>query len=339
MKMAACVRMYFEDYLPRIKGASTETIKNYRDAFTLFLKFSSRYHSLPVKALELEGVDPSLIFSFLDWLENERGNTSRTRNNRLATLKSFAKMIRLMLPEHIPIADAILNIPQKKTGKKLVGYLEHDDMMKVFDAVDMRKKEGFRDYAILNLLYDSGARASEIAGLNIDWFDADKKTLAILGKGDRYRMIRLWPKTVGLLECYIAEHRPEPRPAWRKRLFVNQRREEFTRHGIRRLCRKYLEKSLTAKQMKNLNPAHSFRHSCAVNLLLSGASLTDIKHHLGHENLNSTMVYLHLNISRKKEIQKKFIEYTQSRLKQDEKLDELIDWENKSETLKWLDSL
>jgi integrase/recombinase XerD len=339
MNLSACVRTYFEDYLNRIKGASPETIKNYRDAFSLFLRFSSEYYSTPVGELTLEGVTPALIFSFLDWLEKERGNTARTRNNRLAALKSFARMIRLLHAEHVRIADMILNIPQKKTGKKLVGYLQHEDMVKVFDSVDLKKKEGFRDYAILNLLYDSGARASEIARLNIDWFDPDKKKLAILGKGERYRMIGLWPKTTGLLECYIADHRPEPKPAWRKRLFVNQRLEEFTRHGIRRLCKKYLEKSLPAKQLKNLNPAHSFRHSCAVNLLLSGASLTDIKNHLGHENLNSTMIYLHLNITRKKEIQKKFIEYTESRLKQDEKIDELIDWENKTETLKWLDSL
>ncbi len=339
MRMSDCVRMYFEDWLPRIKGASPETTKNYRSAFSLFLKFSSKYHSTPVKDLALEDIEPALVFSFLDWLEAERGNTPRTRNHRLAALKSLAKMIRVLLPEHMPITDTIGNVPQKKTGKKLVGYLQHEDMTKVFAGVDLKKKEGFRDYAILDLLYDSGARASEIAGLNVDWFDPEKKTLAILGKANRYRMIRLWPKTVGLLERYIADHRPKPKPAWRERLFVNQRLEEFSRHGIRRICKKYLEKSIPAKQLKNLNPAHSFRHSCAVNLLLSGASLTDIKNRPGHENLNSTMVYLHLNIGRKKEIQKKFIEYTESRLKQDEKIDELIDWENKTETLKWLDSL
>jgi integrase len=100
-----------------------------------------------------------------------------------------------------------------------------------------------------------------------------------------------------------------------------------------------LEKSLDSKQLKYINPAHSFRHSCAVNLLLSGASLTDIKNHLGHEKLESTMIYLHLNLQKKKEIQKRFIEYTRSSLGDDPVLNELLDWEKKEEVLGWLDTL
>uniref|UniRef100_UPI0005EB365F tyrosine-type recombinase/integrase n=1 Tax=Desulfonatronovibrio magnus TaxID=698827 RepID=UPI0005EB365F len=91
-------------------------------------------------------------------------------------------------------------------------------------------------------------------------------------------------------------------------------------------------------KIRELNPVHCFRHSCAINMLNSGYSLTDIKNHLGHENLQSTMVYLKLDLTRKKELQKKFIEYTQNQIK-DEKLDELINWENEQETLNWLDSL
>lgn len=339
MSLPDCIHQYFDVYLPRIKGASQDTIKTYRDAFALFLKFTANYQSLPIKHLELDHLTPSLIFAFLDHLETERHNTSRTRNNRLAALKSLAKMIRLLFPEHLVTAEMILNIPQKRYRKKLIGYLNHDEILKVFKSVDLKRKEGFRDYTILNLLYDSGARATEIARLNLDYVDPVNRTLAILGKGDRYRLIRLWPRTVDLLECYIRKHRVPAQPCYQKRLFINQRGEEFTRHGIYHLCRKYLMKSLTAKQRRNLNPVHSFRHSCAVNLLLSGDSLTDIKNHLGHENLNSTMAYLHLNVNRKKQIQKLFLEYTNSRLKNDAQIDELIDWENKTETLNWLDSL
>ncbi len=97
--------------------------------------------------------------------------------------------------------------------------------------------------------------------------------------------------------------------------------------------------NVSAKRLNDLSPAHSFRHSCAVNMLSSGASLTEIKNHLGHENLESTMVYLKLNLSRKRQVQKKFVEYTQSILSDDPKIEKLIDWENKEETLNWLDSL
>jgi integrase/recombinase XerD len=144
------------------------------------------------------------------------------------------------------------------------------EIKKVFNAVDLSKKEGMRDYTILHLLFDTGARASEIATLNLDYFDHQNKTLAILGKGNRYRLINLWPKTASLIKEYILNYRIDPKPIYFNRLFVNQRKMELTRHGINRLCKKYLSKALSQKRIKNLSPVHSFRHSCAVNMLASG---------------------------------------------------------------------
>lgn len=248
-------------------------------------------------------------------------------------------MIRLMYPEQKDVANRILNIPPKRTQKILIGFLSQEEILKVFEAVNLRKKEGFRDYAILHLLFDSGARASEITTLNLDYFDSSQRTLSILGKGNRYRIVELWPKTAQLINSYIANYRANPKPLYRNRLFINQRGEELTRHGIHRLCRKYLSMILPEKRLKDLNPAHSFRHSCAMNLLRSGKAITDIKNHLGHENLQSTMVYLQMDLSRRQEVQKKFIEYTKSILTSDPKINELIDWENKEKTLAWLDTL
>jgi integrase/recombinase XerD len=339
MKLTICIHQYFDQYLPRIKGASNETLNSYRDAFTLFLSFASQHLAVATKELKIENLTPDLIFAFLDHLENHRNNGARTRNSRLAAIRSLSKMIRLMYPEYRETAELMLNIPQKRYRKRLIGYLTPDEILKVFQSVDLKKKQGVRNYTILHLLYDSGARASELATLKIDYFDPKKRTLAILGKGNRYRLIELWPKTTKLLVRYIKYYRANPKPLYTDRLFINQRGEEFTRHGIYRICKKYLAMSVSAKRFKDLSPAHSFRHSCAVNMLSAGASLTEIKNHLGHENLESTMVYLKLNLSRKKQVQKKFVEYTQSILSDDPKIEELIDWENKEETLNWLDSL
>ncbi|MBS3779900.1 MAG: tyrosine-type recombinase/integrase [Desulfovermiculus sp.] len=157
-------------------------------------------------------------------------------------------------------------------------------------------------------------------------------------KGSRYRQIKLWPKTTQLLSMYIQKYRLKPKPMHQDVLFLNQRRQGFTRHGIYRLCQKYLLLALGEDKLKGLNPVHCFRHSCAIYMLGTGHSLTDIKNHLGHENLQSTMIYLKMDISRKRELQKSFIVYTQN-LTQDEKLDELLDWENEQETLNWLDTL
>ena len=203
----------------------------------------------------------------------------------------------------------------------------------------MKHKDGFRDYTLLHTLFDTGARASEIAAVNLDYFDVQNKTLIILGKGNAYRQIPLSLKTAELLDQYINHFRRSPKPLYRQRLFINQRGEEFTRYGIYRLCKKYLSKVLPPKRLALLNAAHSFRHGCAVSRLYSGESLTDIKNRLGHERLQSTMTYLKLDLSHKREVQKRLIEHTQSHLKFDPKLEEALDWENSEKTLAWLDSL
>ena len=339
MKLATCIYQFFDQYLPRIKGCSDQTVKAYRDAFGLFLPFAADHLVIKIKSLQMEHLSADLILAFLDHLESDRNNSSITRNHRLAAIKSLAKMIRLMYPQHRKLAETILAIPQKRTQKQLIGFLYPDEILKVFQRVELTKQDGFRNYTILHLLDDSGARASETAELNLDYFDPQNKTLAILGKGDRYRQITLEPKTVHLLNLYLAKYRKTPKITYQHRLFINQRGQGFTRHGIYRICKKYLVKALSAKRLKTIHPAHSFRHSCAVRMLSCGKSLSDIKNRLGHDNIESTMIYLHLDLRRKRQVQKAFIEYTQSNLSHDTKIEEFLDWENKKEILEWLDSL
>jgi len=339
MKLTICVHHFFEQYLPRIKGYGPNTIKAYRDAFSLFLPFARNALAIPINSLQLEQLTPELIVDFLGWLEKERKNGPRTRNHRLAALQSLAKMILYMYPDKRDIAVRILDIPQKRYHRNIIGFLCQEEILAVLDVVNLSSPQGFRDYTILNLLFDSGARAGEVAALDLDFFDPQQKTLAILGKGGRFRMITLWPKTADLLGRYVEKYRIVPHILYKNRLFLNQRGKELTRHGIYRLCRKYLEKVLPSKRLKDLNPAHSFRHSCAVNMLLAGHPISDIKNRLGHENIKSTMIYLHLDLGNRERVQKKFIAHTQSLLNQDEKINELVDWENKEEILRWLDSL
>ena len=339
MKLSTCIIQFFNQYLPHIKGCSEHTIKSYRDTFALFLPFAAQQRSIKIESLSVGHLSVDLILSFLNYLQSKRHNSTRTRNQRLAAIKSFAKMIRFMYPQERKIADIILSIPQRRSQKKLIGFLYPNEILKVFETVDLKKADGLRDYTILHLLEDSGARASEVATLNLDSFDPKNQTLAILGKGNRYRQIKLKPKTVQLISLYIAKYRTTPKSLYQHRLFINQRGEEFTRHGIYRICKKYLFKALSPKRLQFINPAHSFRHSCATRMLCSGKPISDIKNRLGHENIQSTMIYLNLDLTHRKQVQKKFVEYTQSVLKDDSKIDELIDWENRKDILKWLDSL
>lgn len=339
MKLSTCIHQFFDKYLPHIKGVSNRTVKAYRDTFRLFLPFAAQYRSIKIESLRVDHLSPELILTFLDDLELNRKNVAKTRNHRLAALKSLAKMIRFMYPEKRELAEKILKIPQKRTQKQLIGFLYPQEIHKVFQRVDLKKKTGVRDYTLLHLLYDSGARASEIATLNLDYFNPEQKTLAILGKGNRYRLIELKPKTVQLVQLYIAKYRITPKPRYQHRIFINQRGEELTRHGIYRICKQYLFIALSQKRLKNINPVHSFRHSRAVDMLSSGASLSEIKNHLGHEDIQSTTVYLHLDLARRKQIQQQFIEYMQSVLISDPKIEELFDWESKEDIMVWLDSL
>lgn len=339
MTLIQCLHQFFSYYLLKIKGVSGHTVEVYKKTFELFLIFASEYQSCPVKSLQLEHLSTELVVDFLEYLEKERNNSVRTRNLRLASLKSLAKMIRLIYPEYREYGDRLLLIPQKRAQKKLIGFIYQEEILKILATVNLKQKEGLRDYTILNLLFDSGARAAEVAALNIDYFDYQNKTLAILGKGNRFRQMTLWPKTADLLKLYIEKHRAIPMFCCAHRLFINQRGGQFTRHGINRICKKYLKLTLPQKRLDVLSPAHSFRHSCAMNMLASGASITDIKNRLGHENIQSTMTYLKMEMRQKREVQKKFLEYTQTVLSKDPKIEELVDWENKDEILTWLDGL
>ena len=339
MRLSTCLHQYFYEYMPRIKGLSEHSIKAYRQTFSLFMHFLADYHSIKIKSLRIEHLTVDAILAFLYYLEKDRKNSVQTRNHRLAVIKSLAKMIRFMHPDKKPIAEALLTIPQKRAQKKVMGFLYPEEIMKVFSAVNLKKREGMRDFTILHLLYDSGARASEIATLELDYFDPGNETIVVLGKGNWYRLINLCPRTASLISDYVINHRVDPIHLFAHRLFINQRKRGITRHGINKICRKYLTKALPAKRLKRLSPVHCFRHSCAVSMVTSGDPISDIKNRLGHQSVESTMIYLQLDLSKKREIQNKLIEYMQSKINHDKKIDELIDWKNNAEILAWLDSL
>jgi len=339
MKLSPCIHQFFDHYLPHIKGMSSLTLRSYRDTFRLFLPFAAQYYTIKVKSLRLEHISWELTIAFLDELQKQRKNTSKTRNQRLAAIKSFAKMIRLVYPEHQELANRILDIPQKRARKPLIGFLYYEEILNVFHSVDLKKPEGFRDYTLLHTLFDSGARASEIVTLNLDYFNPHQQTLAILGKGDRFRLIPIKNKTTQLLQLYINKYRITPKLPYQHRIFISQRGEEFTRHGIYRICKKYLNKALPPKRLKTINPVHSFRHSRAVDLLYQGKDITEIKNFLGHENVQSTTLYLQLDLNRKRHIQKQLMKHMESIISLDPKITEWFNLKKDMDILKWLDTI
>jgi integrase/recombinase XerD len=140
MKLSPAIHQFFDQYLPHIKGVSEHTLKAYRDAFKLFLIFAADYYGIKIKSLRLEQITSELILAFLDDLQVQRHNRARTRNHRLAALKSFAKMIRLLYPQHREVAETIFSVPQKRTQKTLVGFLYPEEILNLFHAVNLKRK-------------------------------------------------------------------------------------------------------------------------------------------------------------------------------------------------------
>ena len=280
MKLSTGLHKFFDYYLPRVKGNAQNTIKTYRDAFTIFLPFVADKLSIKIESIRVEHLSSTLILAFLDHLESERHYTARSRNQRLAAIKSLAVMIRFMYPEYKEIAKTIRRIPQKREQKPLVAFLDYEDIFKVFQSVDLKKKDGFRDYTILHLLYDTGARATETATLNLNYFNPQKRTLGIHGKGNDFRLITLWPVTTRIIKQYISEYRNIPKPLYHHRLFINQRGKELTRYGINWLCKKYLSMALPPERLIDINPAHSFRHYAEFRIMPSRVVALRKFHHL-----------------------------------------------------------
>ena len=171
MRLTSCVVKFFDQYLPHVKGCRPNTIKSYRDTMSLFLPFAAEHYGIKTNSLTLEHISTDLILAFLNQLESGRSNTAKTRNQRLAVLKSFAKMIRFIYPEQQKLTDGILAIPQKRSQQKLIGFLYPQEISKILNAVKLERKDGFRNYTLLHLLYDTGARATEVATLQVDYFD------------------------------------------------------------------------------------------------------------------------------------------------------------------------
>jgi integrase/recombinase XerD len=340
MMLTALMHDFFDRYQAKLLGASPQTIKTYRSTFGLFLRFLQKHQGGGFKELTLEHITFERICDFLDDIERECGCSPRTRNLRLATLRSFARMMRLLHPDVQPELSAqILSIPTKRVQKTIVGHMMPDEVRKVLNAVDLTRSDGCRDFTLLLLLYNSGARASEAAGLQMDSIDYENETLGIVGKGNRYRVIKLWPKTIEWIEKYMKEYRRSPHPQHQHTLFVSQRGHALTRHGINRICRKYLTKVVPTKKLQTLSPVHCFRHSCAVRLLMLEWPITDIANFLGHEDIKSTMVYLKMDLSVKQAAQKCFIDEMEALIGKDSSLDGLVDWEHRRDTLEWLDSI
>lgn len=303
-ELAQLVQRFFEDYLPALRGMSTHTIRSYRDAVVLWLRFAACDTGRHIEALTLADFTADRIERFLRSLERDRHNGIGTRNTRLAALHTLARFLVQQRPASMAQFHTILAIPFKRGARQApIEYFESHELDALFQAIDRHSDSGCRDYALFALLFNTGARVQEILNLRVEDLRLEPPyQVRLHGKGNKVRTCPLWPATVQCLDAYLARSRTRDTRTSGHPLFVNRNGGQLTRFGVRYLLRKYVaaaSASVKTLQAKRLHP-HCFRHTTALSLLKSGVDFATISQWLGHSALNVTMRYARADLDLKR---------------------------------------
>jgi integrase/recombinase XerD len=307
------VQRFFAHYLVRQRNLSPHTRNGYRDTFRLFLSFLSQRQHEPIDQLALETVNPEAVLAFLDYLETTRGNTARTRNLRLAAIRTF---VRFVLGQEagvnfIGIGHRVLAIPQKKSPKRVLGFMSREEIDAVLAATDSATRSGQRDRLLFTLLYNTGARISEALQLRAQ--DLLDRAVHLRGKGRKDRTVPVWPSTERLLRQWCKTNRLAPEQL----IFTNRNGEFLSRDGV--AFRLALSVRKAAVRCPSLNKrritCHTFRHSCAMSLLQSGVALEVIALWLGHAKPLTTHGYIEADLKMKADCLKRLTEPTPPRVR------------------------
>ena len=331
-ELAITLKGFFCNYLPRLKGASRHTLKSYRDSLKFLLLFLARDNG-SVDALSFEDVDVNRIAAFLEHLETDRHNSIGTRNIRLAAIHSFFRYVASMFPENVCLAQQVLSIPFKRMCTRSIEYLEFEELVAVLEQIDRSTLNGRRDYALMTLMFNTGARVQEIVDLKAnDLHLSTPFQVHIFGKGRKERVCPIWAKTADILRKYLEERGiNQSKPVT---LFMNHLGTPLTRFGIRYILEKYVRQAAEnnpSLKGKRLHP-HSMRHSTAVHLLRSGVDIVTIANWLGHVSIDTTNKYVAIDLEMKrKAIEKTAQPFGKSVLH--------TSWRNSPDILTWLESL
>jgi integrase/recombinase XerD len=290
--LAVSLQAWFTDRLVRERNASPHTIASYRDTIRLLLTYASHRLGVEPSRLDLAQLDAPLIGAFLDHLETDRGCGARTRNTRLAAIRTFYRYCLVRHPEHAATIERVLQIGPKRHERALVTYLTEPELDGLIDAPDHSTWSGRRDHAIIVLLAQTGLRASELTGLRCgDIHLGTGAHAATTGKGRKQRITPLTKETAAVLRVWLAERCGSPaeplfptstgRPLTRKALA--RRIAKHATHAAER-CPSLIAKAITP---------HALRHTAAMRLLHAGVDTTVIALWLGHEQVETTQMYLH----------------------------------------------
>jgi site-specific recombinase XerD len=325
---------YFEDYLKCQRGLRVTSIRSYRDAITLFLRLVAKLKGTKISRLQLEDLTCERVLAFLSYLESERGNHVRTRNHRLAILRTFFEYIVHQTPEGFAEAQRITAIPSKRVPPAEMRFMDSAEVKTLFASLPKTGNLAPRDRTLLLFLYNTGARAQEVSDLRWKNIELDAMPKVHLhGKGDKWRTCPLWKETVEALNGLLDGHdvRDPEGP-----VFTSRHNLSLTRFGIYKAVRRHtrlLDKPQNGRPQRNVSP-HCFRHTAAVHLLEAGVDPNVIRGWLGHVGLETTNRYAEITLRMKEKAlamcEPPVLEAPSHRT---------AIWRDDAELLKWLKSL
>lgn len=294
--LAPLLQSFFSERLTVQCRVSPNTIAAYRDTFRLLLKFASNRLRKDPSALLLEELDATLVGCFLNDLEQTRKNSIRSRNARLAAIHSFFRYLATREPAAMQLIQRVLAIPQKRFEKNIVRFLDAGELEAILNAPDRLTWIGRRDYALLLIMAQTGLRVSEMIGLKCENIDLGKSPhVRCRGKGRKERCTPLTRQTVAVLRSWLREragNKGDP-------IFPTNKGETMSRDAVEWLVKKYV--AVASKKKPSLNTRaispHVFRHTAAIQLLQAGVDRSVIALWLGHEQVETTQIYLNADLS------------------------------------------
>jgi site-specific recombinase XerD len=293
------LQAFFAEHLLAHKRASPQTIACYRDTFRLLLRFMREKTGTEPSALPLAALDADAVLAFLDPIERVRGCSVRSRNNRLAAIRSFFRVVALRVPDRLEQVTRVMAIPVKRGDKRLVHYLSRDEVKALLAAPDRTVWTGRRDHALLLTLYNTGARVSEIIALRRDQVRLEPvgAHVELRGKGRKERTVPLWDDTAQVLRAWFRELGDDANGV----AFPSARGRALSRDGVDYLLRQAVATAAAAcpsMGAKKVSP-HVLRHSTAMHLFQAGVDMAVIALWLGHESLETTHVYVEADLATK----------------------------------------
>jgi len=294
--LATSLQTYFTTFAHTQRDLSTNTIASYRDTWRTLLKYLTATLRVPSDALDFDAVTATNITGFLDHLEQERGNSTKTRNVRLTAIRAVLGRALPDHPEYAATITQVLAIPPKRTTRPVVEFLSPSEVNALLTAPNRQTWTGRRDHAILTMTVQTGLRISEICSLTYD--DIHLGTgphIACTGKGRHQRITPLTRTTVSMMKNYLTERRTLPGTA----LFCGPHGQPLSRDALEHRLAKHLTTATTicpSLAIKHVT-MHTLRHTTAMNLLAAGVDVSVIALWLGHADTHSTDAYLHADMA------------------------------------------